>query len=185
MGHPPAVRASDGERDAAVDRLRGAAAEGRLTLEEFAGRVGAALRASTRQELERLTTDLPEPQAASATRRGRRLVLGVLGGDDLRGRWRIGRRCLVVNVLGGADLDLRGALLEGPEVVVTVLSVLGGSDVLVSDDVEVSLTGFALIGANDLEGAASDPPPGAPVVRVRAFSLLGGTDVVVKRRRRR
>ena len=34
----------------------------------------------------------------------------------------------------------------------------------------------------ELEGPP--PPPGAPVVRVRAFSLMGGTDVKTRPRRR-
>src|SRR6476659_2099658 len=100
------VRASDAERDQVVGELAAAAAEGRLTLEELADRTGVALRAVSRGELERLTADLPSaPQATPA--RGRRWVLGVLGGGDLAGRWRVAARCVVVNVMGGADLDLR------------------------------------------------------------------------------
>jgi hypothetical protein len=83
----------------------------------------------------------------------------------------------VVNVLGGADLDLREALLEAPEVQITVWSVLGGSDITVPEGVHVELEGFALLGGNDLQVEGRAAPPGAPVVRVRAWSLLGGTDV--------
>jgi hypothetical protein len=61
---------------------------------------------------------------------------------------------------------------------------MGGSDIVVPDGVHVELSGFALLGGNDLRlGDAPLPPPSAPVVRVRAYSLLGGTDVKrVKRR---
>jgi len=45
------VRASDAERDATVDRLRDAATEGRLTLEEFTDRIEAAANAVTRSDL--------------------------------------------------------------------------------------------------------------------------------------
>jgi Domain of unknown function (DUF1707) len=55
----PALRASDAEREAAIGRLRDAAAEGRLTFEELADRVEAAARAVTRTDLETLTDDLP------------------------------------------------------------------------------------------------------------------------------
>jgi len=52
------VRASDSERDATVERLREAAAEGRLTLEELTDRIEAASLAVMRSELVPLTTDL-------------------------------------------------------------------------------------------------------------------------------
>ena len=48
---PPAILASDAERDHALVVLREAAAEGRLTLEEFASRSGLALEARTRNDL--------------------------------------------------------------------------------------------------------------------------------------
>jgi Domain of unknown function (DUF1707) len=65
----PAVRASDAEREAAIGRLRDAAAEGRLTFEELAERVELAASAVTRSDLEALTDDLPaEPPAHTRAR---------------------------------------------------------------------------------------------------------------------
>jgi hypothetical protein len=91
----------------------------------------------------------------------------------------------VVNVMGGADLDLREAVLDGPEVEITVYSIMGGSTITVPEGVHVELDGFALLGGNDLRISDRDPPPGAPVVRVRAWSLMGGTDVRTRGERRR
>ena len=192
------TRASDAEREAVVARLRDAAAEGRLTVEELAERIDAAYAAKTRAELEPLTDDLPAAApgaspvsvAGSAPAPGERkapaFVLGILGGGDRRGRWRVPERMTVVNVLGGADLDLREATLSAPEVEITVFSVLGGSDIVVPEGVHGELEGFALLGGTDLrlDPAVPEPPPGAPVVRVRAWSLLGGTDVKMRPRRR-
>ena len=45
------VRASDTEREATIGRLRDAAGEGRLTLEELAERIEAADGARTRSDL--------------------------------------------------------------------------------------------------------------------------------------
>jgi Domain of unknown function (DUF1707)/Cell wall-active antibiotics response 4TMS YvqF len=181
---PPApLRASDAERERAVDVLRSAAGDGRLTLEELAERVEGALAATTREALERLTDDLPGPAAASRPG-GTRWLVGILGGGDRKGRWRIAPRATVVNILGGADLDLRDALIDSNETVITVVSVLGGSEIIVPEGVEVDLGGFALLGGNDLKIGGPRPGPGAPVVRVRAFSLLGGTDVKTKAPRR-
>ena len=175
------VRASDAEREAVVARLRTAAGEGRLSLDELAERLDRAFAAVTRAELERLATDLPvEPTELAA----RRFVVGIMGGGTHRGRWRLARRSTVVNVMGGADLDLRDAVVEAAESEIRVFSLMGGSDITVPPGVHVELGGFALMGGNDLRlEDAPEPPPGAPVVRVRAYTIMGGTDVVVRRAR--
>ncbi|MEX2197092.1 MAG: DUF1707 domain-containing protein [Thermoleophilaceae bacterium] len=53
------LRASDADRDAVTDRLRTAAAEGRLETEELDQRLEVALRARTYGELDGLVSDLP------------------------------------------------------------------------------------------------------------------------------
>ena len=179
----PAVRASDDEREAAVARLQAAAGEGRLTLDELADRLERALSAVTRADLEPLTGDLPGPATPPPGRPGARSwIVGIMGGGDHGGRWRIASRCTVVNLMGGADLDLTDAIVEGPETEIRVFSLMGGSDISVPDGVHVELSGFAFMGGNDLrlEGRPP-PPPGAPLVRVRAYSVMGGTDVKLSR----
>ena len=57
--------ASDGERDAAVQMLNEAFAEGRLTADEHGDRVRAAFAGRTWPELTRLTADLPGPAHAA------------------------------------------------------------------------------------------------------------------------
>ncbi|WP_327089837.1 FHA domain-containing protein [Nonomuraea sp. NBC_01738] len=56
--HPP-FRASDGERDRAIDELRDRAVEGRISHDTFVGRVDQALRARNQAELDELVADLP------------------------------------------------------------------------------------------------------------------------------
>jgi hypothetical protein len=184
------TRASDAEREATVTRLREAAAEGRLTVEELTERIDAAYAASTLDELEPLTADLPAVAGASSIAvegggGGTSFVLGVLGGGDRRGRWRVAPRVTVINVLGGADLDLREATLTAPEVTIWVISIFGGSDIVVPEGVHVELSSFALFGGDDLKLEGPEPAPGAPVVHVRTVSLFGGTDVTTRRGRRR
>jgi uncharacterized protein DUF1707/cell wall-active antibiotic response 4TMS protein YvqF len=65
-GGDAAIRASDAEREQAVERLSGAAGEGRLTLEELADRVEAASTARTRGELDAVLRDLPVPAGPPA-----------------------------------------------------------------------------------------------------------------------
>ncbi|GAA5041852.1 hypothetical protein HNP84_002279 [Thermocatellispora tengchongensis] len=56
---PPPFRASDGDRDRAINELRDRAVEGRLSHDTFLGRVDMALRARSRGELDELVADLP------------------------------------------------------------------------------------------------------------------------------
>jgi hypothetical protein len=53
------LRASDAEREAVIERLHLAFAEGRITLSEFDERIGSACAAKTLGDLEVLTADLP------------------------------------------------------------------------------------------------------------------------------
>jgi hypothetical protein len=180
------TRASDSEREATVAHLREAAAEGRLDVEELVARIDAAYTATTRAELEPLTADLPAPTGAvfEPTRaRETRFMLGIFGGGDHSGRWRVAERVRVLNIFGGVDLDLREATLAAPEVWITVVSIFGGSDIVVPEGVHAELSGFALFGGDDLRLGGPDPAPGAPVVHVRTLSIFGGTDVMTKRGR--
>src|SRR5690349_20878213 len=101
----PAVRASDAEREATVAQLRDAAAEGRLTLDEFSQRVETAYAARTHDALEPLTADLPTPAAAPPAPRGRprSFTVSIFGGIARKGRWRVARRHWVVSMFGGSD----------------------------------------------------------------------------------
>jgi hypothetical protein len=65
----PDQRASDAEREVVADRLRAAAADGRLDPDELEERVAAAYAARTRGELVPLTQDLPAAPAAEPPRR--------------------------------------------------------------------------------------------------------------------
>ena len=59
MAGDDSTRASDDERSRAVDTLQQAHVEGRLTSDEAAERIEAALRAKTRGDLTALVQDLP------------------------------------------------------------------------------------------------------------------------------
>ena len=63
------MRASDAERDHAVEALRGHAADGRLDLAELEERVATALEARTQGELAELTADLPARERRRRRRR--------------------------------------------------------------------------------------------------------------------
>ncbi|MGI8411589.1 MAG: DUF1707 SHOCT-like domain-containing protein [Solirubrobacteraceae bacterium] len=78
MASRASLRASDDDRERVVERLRGAAAEGRLVSEELEQRIGLALVARTYGELEVTVADLPGPGLARRRTRGLPLAHPVL-----------------------------------------------------------------------------------------------------------
>lgn len=184
------LRASDAERDAVVARLNAAVGEGRLTLEEFSERVEQVYLAKTRRELEPPVADLPPPpgtpqddrpaavevSAEDADEPKTQWHVAPIGGMKQRGRWRMARRTVAISMIGGTSLDLGHAELAAHEVTLTKFSLLGGVNLRVPPGVRVEVSGFSLRGAHDVD-REEQPEPGAPTVRVRAYSLLGGVTV--------
>jgi hypothetical protein len=177
MSEPPAVRASDDDREQAVIALREHAVAGRLTLEEFTDRMSSAYLARTGDELVALLRDLPARGAGRSRRRPTRIVFSVLGSSERDGQIRVRRRVTCLTLFGNVDLDLRQATLERDVVTVVALGIFGAIDVYVPEGVEVDLHGLALGGHKRARG--NDPPPraGTPLVRVVAVSLFAGIDV--------
>ena len=164
-------------------RLRVAGGEGRLTVEELAERVERADAARTTGELAALTADLPATAAAPLERKPRGWIVAIMGAAERKGRWRPAQRTIVVTAMGGAELDLREAELAG-EVTITAITFMGGIGIAVPPGVSVELSGFAFMGSNGGPQDELPPLPDAPVIRVRAFALLGGVAVERKPVRR-
>jgi hypothetical protein len=171
---PMDVRASDAERDAAVDQLREAAAEGRLTFEELSDRIEAAAAATTRGELVRLTRDLPAPLPASAAEP---LKLRTVGDIQRSGGWVVPAELDVRSWLGSVTLDLRDARLTVTEVHIRVRT-LGTIDLLVPEGVEVDVQARTRFGKLKQENHAASP--GAPRV-VRTGRAWG--DIKIRHKR--
>lgn len=97
------LRASHDDRDAVVEQLRDAAAEGRLDADELDARLDRALTAKTHAELVPLTTDLTPvvPQEARKP-----LVLkGGIHGTGRVGRWQVPARITAHGGMAGVKLD--------------------------------------------------------------------------------
>jgi hypothetical protein len=178
----PSVRASDAEREETVRRLSHAMGVGRLTLEELTNRVDTAYRAATRAELEPLVADLPVPAAeaslpaagpARPRKARRRWVVSVMGEHDRLGRWRMGSRTTVVTLMGETKLDLRGAVIEDPEVRINAWLMMGEQRIVVPQGVEVEVTGFLLMGSRRISVEDAPARTGMPRVRIRTLGMMG------------
>ena len=172
------LRISDADRERTVALLGEHHAVGRLTYDEFVERMDQAYEARTGAELDRLTADLPAAPSPPRDRK-RRWVVSIMGGTSRTEQ--VADEHVVLDVMGGSDLDLRHATFPSGEAKVTAIAIMGGSEIWVPDGARVELSGFALMGGNDNRVA---PGGTGPLIRVRAWSLMGGIDVRTGTRRR-
>jgi hypothetical protein len=181
----PPVLASDAERERVALLLRDAAGEGRLTLEELAGRLDWAYGAQTSRELEFVTRDLPAAPAAEVDAgTGTSSIVAIMSGAQRLGRWRLGKRCRAIAVMGGCKLDLRGAELIAQNPVIRAISIMGGIEIVVPEGIAVEVTGLAVMGGKSVRIKDVQPQPGTPRLHVRVFALMGGVSVRSKAARR-
>ena len=164
------VRASDPERDATVEQLRDAAAEGRLTLEELTDRIEAASSAVMRSELVPLTADLP---VAVERSRSEPADVRKVGDIKRKGAWVVLAECRFRSYFGAVIVDLREATITARELRIDARTPFGNIVLLVPEGVDVEVRASALIGKLTQEqrprGArrAADHPHRRHVVRRR------------------
>lgn len=196
-GHDPRLdlRVSHEDREHVAERLRRAAGEGRLELEELEERLERAFAAKTYRDLQPLLADLPGGSALPATapppaERFPTTVGGtatatrsqaIFGDQRREGRWVVPGHYTATAVMGSVLLDLREASFEYAEVTISCTVFLGdvkirvGADVTVVDQVTTILAETKQRSSRDLP----PPPPGGPVLRVVGTAVLG--DVTVER----
>jgi hypothetical protein len=182
------LRASDDDRDRVVDVLREALAAGKLDQVEHAERLEATFMAKTLGELEPITADLAVPgrtarpvapapsdqiELAADPDASFESVLGIFGGSERKGRWRVKRRTNVVCVFGGHDFDMTEATFEAREVTLWTFALFGGVNVTVPDNVEIRTEGMGIFGGFGAEHN-EDADPNAPVVVLKGLAVFGG-----------
>jgi hypothetical protein len=172
------LRVSDADREQAVIALREHLLAGRLTLEEFSGRVEAALRARLGGELARVREDLPEVfvEAAGSGRKPARFTAALFGHVARGGRLRLRGWTFAASAFGDLDFDLREATIDRRQTAVTVLAAFGNVDVYVPEGVNVDVSGIALFGHRRDWGRDAGRPD-SPAVQVRVLGFAGTIDV--------
>ncbi|MFY9935041.1 MAG: DUF1707 domain-containing protein [Streptosporangiaceae bacterium] len=182
-GQSPVIRASDQERDAVLQRVQEAFAEGRLDDTEFDQRMRAALTARTHADLDQLLADLPaaaEHRTAPAISRGPgRFAIALKSSVRRGGRWRVPDRYTTVVYKGSGWLDLRAAELSGPATTFLAVAYKSQVKILVPPGVRVEMTGFGVT-----QGADDDPgyrlPVDAPVIHVRGIAYKGTVEITTR-----
>jgi hypothetical protein len=185
-GNSPATRASDRERDAVVQRVQEAFAEGRLDDTEFDERMRAALTARTHGDLDVLLTDLPATSAAAtgpavSGRGPGRFAIALKSSVRRAGRWRVPDRYTTVVYKGGGWLDLRAAELSGPVTTFVTVAYKSRVTILVPPGVRVEMTGFGVTqGLADEEDPGYRLPVDAPVIHVRGLAYKGTVEITTR-----
>ena len=168
------ILVSDAERDVALELLRAASVDGRLTLEDLADRAEMVHVARTRDDLATATAGLEvAPVPLSEEVEEQRAVLSSI---NRNGRWRLARRSRVVAVLGNVKLDLREAVMPGAEIEIAVKAVLGSVEIVVPEGVQVVPSGGGILSSQEVKVAPA-ALAGAPVIRLEFSGALGSISV--------
>jgi hypothetical protein len=185
---PPELRASHADRDRAVEELRVAAGDGRLTADELDERLEAALTARTYRELAVLTADLPAApdHGQAATARKPKDVMRIArrgGGVRQVGPWVLPKRMELEVVGGSVRLDLTQAVITEPTLQVDAHIRGGRLMIITRPGVTVDATEVAMIGGRVVVRPASGPE--LPVIlAVEVTGEIRGGNIRVRPPRR-
>jgi hypothetical protein len=170
------LRASHNDRDAVVEQLRDAAAEGRLDFEELDTRLEQALTAKTHAELAVLTADLPQ-QAAPGGQPSLVLKGGMHGASRGPGRWDVPEYVVAHGGWGGVKLDFTRAQCRFTEIALEAYGEMAGVTIVVPDGWAVE-TGGMDPGVGGLKDRTTpDRLPGAPLIRLSGAGGVAGVTV--------
>jgi hypothetical protein len=176
-----ATRASDRERDAVVQRVQDAFAEGRLNDDEFDERSRAALTARTHADLDALLADLPAaPGPAPVLPGPGRFAVALKSSVRRAGRWRVPERYTTVVYKGGGWLDLRAAELSGPVTTFLAVAYKSRVTILVPPNVRVEMTGLGVTQDAHDEDPGYRLPADAPVIHVRGIAYKGTVEIATR-----
>jgi hypothetical protein len=171
---PPAVRASDADRETVVARLQAAVGEGRIDLDEFGQRADAAYAAVSRAELDLLVADLPAdapPPVEIVGQRPQEEVTSVFGDVTLAVASTPPKR--VGTVFGDVRIDLRGLRTHADRIDLYLSTVFGDIDVIVAEGVDAELHGRTVLGDRKVQLAPVRRLAGTPLVVVHAKAVFG------------
>ncbi|MGW5214269.1 DUF1707 SHOCT-like domain-containing protein [Streptomyces sp. NPDC004051] len=167
------LRASHDEREAVVEQLRDAAAEGRIDLDELDSRLEQALTSKTHAELAVLTADLPRPDSAESMPP---MVLkgGMHGASRGPGRWEVPGHVIAHGGLGGVKVDFSRAECRLTEVAVEAYGETAGVTIVIPDGWAAD-TGGMDPGVGGLrDKTTADRLPGTPLIRLTGSGGMAG-----------
>lgn len=193
---PPALRASDADREHIVQLLGTAYSEGRLSADEHSERVEFAYASRTMEELRPLVADLPVEFSSAVKPTGSGptdlasfgpsgdAVVAVFSEAKRTGRWLVRNGLHVRALFGSVELDLTEAVLEQREIAITANALFGEVILRVPDGVIVHDQGTALFGSRKASVGEVSFTPETPVIRVFGTALFGNVESKRPKRKR-
>ncbi|MFI0984182.1 DUF1707 SHOCT-like domain-containing protein [Streptomyces exfoliatus] len=176
------LRASHDDREAVVEQLRDAAAEGRIDLDELDARLEQALTSKTQAELAVLTADLPRPNPAGSQLP---LVLkgGMYGASRGPGRWEVPGHVIAHGGVGGVKIDFTRVECRLKEVAVEAYGETSGVTIVIPDGWTAETSGMDPGVGGLTDKTTPDRLPGTPLIRLTGSGGAGG--VVIRHPSRR
>ncbi|MFE6872169.1 DUF1707 domain-containing protein [Kitasatospora sp. NPDC057692] len=170
---PGGLRASHDDREAVVERLRDAAAEGRIDLDELDSRLERALTSKTHGELAVLTADLPGPRPRQDEQP---LVLkaGLSGVSRGPGRWEVPGHLIARGGLGGVKIDFTRAECRRTEVVVEAYGEMAGVTIVIPEAWAADTGGMDPGIGGLTDRTTPDRLPGTPLIRLTGAGGMAG-----------
>ncbi|OKI04605.1 hypothetical protein A6A06_07500 [Streptomyces sp. CB02923] len=170
------LRASHSDREAVVEQLREAAAEGRIDLAELDTRLEQALTAKTFADLAPLTADLP--RSVSVLDPGEPLVLkGSFHGAARTGRWEVPAHITAHGGMGGVRLDFTRVECRLPEVEVEAYGEMAGVTVVIPEGWAVDTDGVEPGLGTLRDKTTPERLPGTPLIRLTGSVGMAGVVV--------
>lgn len=168
------MRVSDAEREEAAERLRVAAGDGRLDLQELEERLEQTYAARTYGELESLILDLPADGPNEPVEYGDTAQIHQTGMNiTRRGRWKVPRRLVVEGRFGATLLDFSEAIIDYREVEIVLAKDWGATRIIVPKGAAVDTEGLAMAWGSLTNNAASIPERGAAQFRITGSQQWG------------
>ena len=160
-----------------MERLREAAAEGRIDLDELETRLEAALTAKTYADLAPLTADLPPvvPPAPAPPM----VVKGGVQGASRTGRWTVPSRITAYGGVAGVKLDFTRTRCRLPEIDIEAHGQAAGVTLVIPDGWAPDVTGLDPgRGGGLTDKTTPDRLAGTPLVRLTGTG--GPAGVVIR-----
>ncbi|MFJ4567051.1 DUF1707 domain-containing protein [Streptomyces caelestis] len=176
------LRASHDDREAVVEQLRDAAAEGRIDFDELDSRLEQALTSKTHAELAVLTADLPRPNSTGSQAP---LVLkgGMYGASRGPGRWEAPGHVIAHGGMGGVKIDFTRVECRLTEVAVEAYGETSGVTIVIPDAWAADTSGMHPGVGGLTDKTTPDRLPGTPLVRLTGSGGMAG--VVIRHPDRR
>lgn len=103
-------------------------------------------------------------------------IVAIMSGQDIRITDEKYEGYNLTAIFGGINLDLRDATIE-KDIVINAVSVFGGTDILVPDDVKVKVVSSSIFGGVDQKKKRDSDSKKEHTIYINATCVFGGVDI--------